>query len=66
MKCNGLSVKGGMGNRGTGNRGIGESGNRGICKRGNMETASVIVFKLFLNEAAANSVYHIKRSFCFH
>ena len=49
-----------------GNRGIGESGNRGICKRGNVETASVTVFETFLCEAAANKVCHVVRSLCFH
>ena len=52
--------------RGNGEPGNGESGNRGICKRGNMETTSVTVFKLFLYAAVANSVYHIVRSSCFH
>ena len=47
-------------------RGNGEPGNRGICKRGHVETASITVFKLFLHEAAANGVHHMARSFCFH
>ena len=33
---------------------------------GNIETAGVIVFKLFLYVAAASSVHHILQSFCFH
>ena len=46
-----------------GERGTGESGK---LLNGNTETASVRVFDIFLYEAAANNVYHIVRSLCFH